>query len=441
MDNRFCVIGEKLAHTRSPQIHEAFFDIKGEKGVYDVREIAREDIRSSRDLLMSYDGVNVTIPYKTDVMANLDYVSDEAENIGAVNTIKRRGDRLEGYNSDPYGFADMLASRGIDAKGKKVTVLGYGGAARSVVHALCGIGAKVTIVSRNKDNVKDVNAEVIGYDELDARCDAGERGFLLVNCTPVGMYPKEGISPVDERVVARFDALADIVYNPMYTQFLRLGAKLGKRCVGGLYMLVAQAMKSQSIWRDEDVDNGATKKIFRKLSFEEALKGGLNIYLTGIMSCGKSTLGRMLADATGRKFVDMDEYIVEREGKSIKELFADGEKTFRDAESRALYALSLEKGLVVATGGGCIKRVANADVMLLSGATVFIRRKIQNIVAGVDCSTRPLLSEGADKLRSIYAARKSRYYSTAQAVLDNDCDAATGLDRLLAIIKKGECGQ
>lgn len=438
MENRFCVIGEKLGHTRSPQIHSAFFEIKGEKGVYDVREIARENIRSCREFLLGYDGVNVTIPYKTDVMSNLDFISDEAKEIGAVNTVKRVGDRLEGYNSDPYGFAAMLDSRGINVRGKKATVLGYGGAARSVVHALKEKGAKVTVVSRNPQNVGENDVRVLDYDALSSVCAKGEKGFLLVNCTPVGMFPKEDASPVGEDVISRYDALADIVYNPMYTRFLQTGAKLGKRCVGGLYMLVAQAMKSQSVWRDEEVDISAAKKIFRRLSFEEALKNGLNVYLTGIMSCGKSTLGKLLAEETGREFVDMDEYIVAREGKSIPELFAQGEETFRDAESRALFELSLGKGKVIATGGGCIKRIRNADVMLLSGATVFVRRKIDEIIRSADCSGRPLLAQGADRLRGIYAARKSRYYATAQSVLDNDGDVADGLEKLKNILSQGD---
>lgn len=436
--NRYCVIGEKLAHTRSPQIHDLFFSIRGIDGVYDVKEIKREDIGSCRDFLMTYDGVNVTIPYKTDVMKNLDVVSDEAANIGAVNTVKRAGDRLEGYNSDPYGFDAMLASRGIDPTSEKVAVLGWGGAARSVVHALKEKGAEVTVVSRDPSRVDEKGVRAVDYATLEKECEDGIGGYLLVNCTPVGMYPKEGVSPVGESVIARFDALADIVYNPMYTQFLRIGAKLGKRCAGGLYMLVAQAMKSQSIWRGEDADEQTTRVIFKKLSYEEALKGGLNIYLTGVMSCGKSTLGKALAKRLDRKFVDMDEYIVEREKRSIPDMFAEGEEVFRDAESRALYELSLQKGLVVATGGGCVLRDRNADVLLLSGATVFVKRDIDKIIETADCSGRPLLKDGAEKLRGIYAARKDRYFAGAQAVLDNDGDEKEGLEKLVALVTEGE---
>lgn len=434
MKNKFCVIGEKLGHTRSPQIHDLFFELKGEKGVYDVKEIKREKIGDCRNLLLKYRGVNVTIPYKTDVMKNLDYVSPEATLIGAVNTVKKVGDKLEGYNSDPYGFSAMLRSRDINVAGTAVVVLGWGGAARSVVHALKEQGARVTVVSRDPAKVDVADVRAINYLTLEEECGKGFKGHLIVNCTPVGMFPNDGKSPVGEDVISRFDALADIVYNPMYTEFLRIGAKLGKRCVGGLYMLVAQAMKSQSIWRDEETDEDVTVRIFKKLSFEEALKNGLNIYLTGIMSCGKSTLGKMLADATGRRFVDMDDYIVEREGKTIPELFAEGENVFRDAESRALYELSLEKGLIVATGGGALNRIRNRDMTLLSGATVFIRRNIDKIIATADCSGRPLLAQGAEKLRSIYEARKSRYYQSAQAVLNNEGDENEGLEKLLAIV-------
>ena len=434
MKNKFCVIGEKLGHTRSPRIHNLFFELKGEKGVYDVKEINRENIADCRDLLLKYDGVNVTIPYKTDVMKNLDCVSSEAAHIGAVNTVRREGDKLEGYNSDPYGFSAMLRSRDINVEGASVVVLGWGGAARSVVHALKESGASVTVVSRDPAKVAADGVRAINYATLEDECAAGFKGRLIVNCTPVGMFPNEGKSPVGESVISRFDALADIVYNPMYTEFLRIGAKLGKRCAGGLYMLVAQAMKSQSVWRGEEVDEEISVGIFKRLSFEEALKNGLNIYLTGIMACGKSTLGKMLAEATGRRFVDMDDYIVEREGKTIPELFAEGENAFRDAESRALYELSLEKGLVVATGGGAVVRIRNRDMILLSGATIFIKRNTDKIIAAADCTGRPLLAEGAEKLAGIYEERKSIYYSSAQAVLDNEGNEKEGLKKLLAII-------
>ena len=435
---KFCVIGEKLGHTLSPRIHDMYFDIKGIQGTYTAHEIPREEISSCREFLLGYDGVNVTIPYKTDVMKNLDETSEMARGIGAVNTVRRDGNRLIGYNTDPYGFSAMLASAGLSAENAKVTVLGWGGAARSVVYALKDMGADVTIVSRDPSRVEETGVFVIDYDELARRCALSEKAEFLVNCTPVGMFPKEGASPVGEEIISRFDALADIVYNPAYTQFLRTGAKLGKRCVGGLYMLVAQAMRSQSIWNGTETDVNATDVIFKTLSLEDALKKGLNVYLTGLMSCGKSTLGRMLAKATGKKFVDMDDYIVEREGRSIPEMFKEGEQTFRDAETRALYSLSLEKGLVVATGGGCVLRDVNADMLALSGATVFIRRDVEKIVASADCSGRPLLKDGADRLRGIYAARKDRYLATAQAVVDNDGDENEGLEKLLAIVGKGE---
>lgn len=433
---KYCVIGEKLTHTLSPQIHREFFRLTNTQGQYDTKEISREDIRYCRDFLLSYDGVNVTIPHKLAVMDNLDFISDEAKHIGAVNTVKKDGDMLYGYNSDPYGFGQMLLSRDIEVDSKSAYVLGYGGACKSVIYYLKSKKAKVTVVSRSPEKVDVNDVESISYDELYSRAKSGLSEYVLINCTPVGMFPEVNNSPVDESVIACFDVVADIVYNPVYTQFLKIAAGLGKRVVGGFYMLVAQAMRSQSIWTDKNIGDDITKAIFDKLIKGIMKKNNSNIYLTGVMSCGKSTLGKMLAESIGKRFIDLDEYIVKSTGKTIQELFEQGEEVFRQAESKALYEVSLLRNTVVATGGGCILKDNNIDLMRLSGYTVFVKRDIDNIAKFADCSTRPLLKEGVQKLRDIYNVREKRYHDTAQEILLNNGSRKQGLDDLKDLLNR-----
>lgn len=431
---KYCVIGEKLGHTLSPEIHSMFFAITGDKGEYGKRELTRSEITDCRAFLRGYDGVNVTIPYKIDVMASLDEISDEAKHIGAVNTVKNRNGKLIGFNSDPFGFGDMLLSRGIDPEGRNVTVLGYGGAAKSVVYYLLSKNANVTVVCRNPENTTVNGVRVIGYDKLRQECGQSEGGYLLVNCTSLGMFPNTESSAVGEDVINAFEAVADIVYNPSFTCFLRRGAKLGKRCVGGFYMLVAQAMKSQSIWREKDVDKRVTDTIFNALSLANAIKNGQNIYLTGLMSCGKTTLGKALAKELGAEFVDADEYVCKMTGMTVPEMFGRGEAFFREMESRALLELSTKKGLVVATGGGVVLSDYNVDIMRLSGAVIYIKRDVEKIIQSVNCDNRPLLKEGAQKLTNIFEQRKTRYENSATVVCENNGDEKSGLANLLKIL-------
>ena len=426
---RYCVIGEKLPHTMSPQIHRMFFDIKGEEGEYGVREFTREQIKNARAEHLRYDGVNVTVPYKQTVMPLLDEISAEARHIGAVNTIKNVGGRLVGYNTDPYGFTAMLKKNGVDVKGKKAVVLGSGGAARSVLYALKELGAQVTYVRRDEDEELE-GYEYITYPQLE---ESGS-GCLLVNTTPLGMYPHEEGCAVSEQVFTRFEAAADVVYNPVMTTFVRRALKAGGRAFSGLYMLVAQAMGSQGIWRGEEIDVQDIDPIYNALLRDYFLQNGGNIWLVGLMSCGKSTLGRALARELGKTFADADEYTEKIAGMTIPQMFERGEDFFRMWETRALLQLAEQKNLVVAAGGGAVTRAVNRDAMRSSGVVVYVKRSVENIVGQVDCSGRPLLAGGAEKLFGIYAARKSLYEGCAHFTADNNGSEQEGLERIKEIL-------
>lgn len=428
---KYCVIGEKLTHTMSPQIHKAYFDYYKKDAAYGIEQIAMQDMLGDcSKTLLQYDGFNVTVPYKQKIIKYLAGMSQEANKIGAVNTVVNSDGKLYGYNTDPYGFEGMLKVNGVEIKGKVFVILGSGGACKSVYYILKQRGAKrVKIATR--DESKNGVEDFITYDEL-----RGFNGDTLVNTTPVGMFPNIDGCPVSDGIINNFDTVVDIVYNPVYTKLLQKAVSLGKKAVGGLYMLVAQAMKSQEIWNNSLTDEALTKDIYNALMKDYFRINGGNIYLTGIMSCGKTVKGKRVAKALGWEFIDLDEYVTQISGKSISELFDEGESVFRDWESKAVEDLSHRKNLVVATGGGAILKDVNVSAMRLSGVIILIERNIEDIIASVRTDTRPLLKDGAQKLRNIYEQRKDRYYSTCDYVVkSHEYDMYKTVKDIVKIVK------
>ena len=261
------VLGEKLPHTISPEIHEQVFSLLDIKGAYKIFEVEKNDLCKVADSLkvLKIKGTNVTIPYKQDIMKYLDVISEEAQKIGAINTINLIDSKLYGYNTDYYGFGTIIEKNGIDLKAKTTMVLGTGGASKAVVTYLLDNGVrKVYLVSRTKKNET-------GYDDARVECRTYENisdlnGQVIVNTTPVGMYPKTGVSPVDENIIGNFEVLVDIIYNPRKTKFLEIGEKLNKKICGGLEMLVGQAIKSEEIWQGMKIDNEVFEKVYSNVN-------------------------------------------------------------------------------------------------------------------------------------------------------------------------------
>jgi len=259
------LVGEKLSHSLSPEIHKRIFEQLNIDGGYKLFEIPKEDIGKLGHALklLKIKGVNVTIPYKEVVMRDLDFISEEAEEIGAINTILNKDNKLYGYNSDYYGFGSMLDINEIKLKDKVATVLGNGGAAKAIITYLLDKGIKdLYLVTRNKENNENINPKVKLIDYEDIKKIGGD---ILINTTPVGMYPKIGVSPVSKEVIEKYNTLVDIVYNPGMTEFLKIGKTLGKNICGGLYMLVGQGVKSQEIWQDIKIDSSVLQNIYEEL--------------------------------------------------------------------------------------------------------------------------------------------------------------------------------
>lgn len=252
------LIGEKLGHSYSKIIHERFFELSGKKDyTYDLIEIPMGDLpKRIKSIAVEYDGINVTIPYKLDVMEFLSFISPEAKKIGAVNTVKFTPHGARGYNSDYFGFKSTLENAHIEISGKSVVILGTGGASRAALAVCEDMGAKIiTFVTSGRKVVE-------GYTTLTYADRI--KGDVLINCTPVGMYPKTGVSPI-ENLDTGFGAVVDMIYNPTVTELMKKGEEIGAKTVNGLNMLVAQAIYSEGIWNDEEVDGKIVKTIFDEL--------------------------------------------------------------------------------------------------------------------------------------------------------------------------------
>ena len=271
---RFGLLGEKLGHSLSPKIHNLIFQELDIEGDYSLLEVEREKLpfflAQAKDDL---DGINVTIPYKTAVISYLDGLTKEAASIGAVNTVSFQNGETKGYNTDYYGFGFLLSHNGIEVKNKKIAVLGAGGAARAVLQYLSDNGAgDILVVSRNPQQAA---TDLLAM-QLTAPlqfCDyvtfAGQSGDVLINCTPVGMFPNIKLSPVAREVVAKFAAAVDLIYNPVETVFLRYAREEGKKAANGLLMLVAQAVAAEEIWLQRKIEDKIIVKIAAKISGEQ----------------------------------------------------------------------------------------------------------------------------------------------------------------------------
>ena len=386
------LLGRKLSHSYSPQIHSYLGDY-----AYDLFEKEPEELESFlKD--GRFTAINVTIPYKKDVIPYLDEISPIAQKMGAVNTIVRRPDgSLFGHNTDYFGFASMVRHSGLNVSGKKVLVLGSGGASSTVVAVLQELMAEVVVISRSGEN---------NYKNLHLHQDAS----VIVNTTPVGMYPHTGTSPVALSLFPKLEGVLDVVYNPARTQFLLDAESLGLPCCNGLWMLVAQAKEAAEYFTGRSVDDAIIETIYQKLTAQMQ-----NIVLIGMPGCGKSTIAALLSEKTGRPAVDADAEIVRLAGKSIPEIFAeDGEEVFRNWETKALEALGNQSGLIIATGGGCVTKERNYPLLHQNGCLFWLKRSLDLLPS----AGRPLSQ--TTKLTEMYAVRKPLYEAFADKIMDNN---------------------
>ena len=384
------LLGQHLGHSYSPPIHHELFDY--EYKLYEKEPEELEAFLTGKD----FDGLNVTIPYKKAVIPYLDELSPTASTIGSVNTIVNRGGRLYGYNTDAFGFTWMIQKSGVETAGKKALVFGSGGAAVTICYVLKNLGAEPLVISRHGENT---------YDNLDKHRDAK----LLVNSTPLGMYPDVGASPCGLSLFDRLDGVFDAVYNPARTAFLLQAEALGIPYANGFSMLVAQAKQSCEFFTGSAIDDAEIDRIDKLLSLQMQ-----NIVLIGMPGCGKSAVGRALAASLNRPFFDADTEIETRAGCSIPEIFAkQGEAAFRKLESEVLADLGKRSGSVIATGGGSVTRSENYPSLHQNGQIVWLTRPLDLLPT----NGRPVSQ--ANSLESLLAARAPLYERFSDTVISN----------------------
>lgn len=394
-----CLIGEKLSHSYSVNVHRAL------GCEYDLVELGRQEIAQfarSGD----YDCFNVTIPYKRDIFDCLDFISDEAVAIGAVNTVVRQQGRLFGYNTDIEGMRLSFKNDGVSLKGKKVLVLGSGGTCKTAIYLSATESAKeVVIVGRQQEN---------NYDNIHLHFDSE----IIINTTPVGMYPQVGESAIDLRNFKKCEYIFDAIYNPLRTKLLLDAEKCGIKCRNGLFMLVAQAVCAELYFSkvmpckvQADNVEQEIERVYDKLKKEVQ-----NVTLIGMPSSGKSVVGAQLAQLLGRKFVDTDAEIENRIGKKISDIFAEkGESFFREQELVAVKEFGKENGLIIAVGGGAVMTEGAADALRQNGIIVWLKRNAQKAVF----EGRPLL-QSIDDYNRLCAERESTYRALADIIVEND---------------------
>lgn len=391
-------IGEKLSHSFSKEIHARLFDYN-----YELKEIAPDDLR---DFMYKGDfkAINVTIPYKREVLRYLEAIDETAVQIGAVNTVVNRNGMLFGYNTDFSGLKALIEVNGIEIKDKKVLILGSGGTSKTALAVAEFLGAKTVFrVSRGG------NDGCITYEQ--AVKEHGDAD-VIINTTPCGMYPKIGECAIDIDKFKKLSAVVDAVYNPLRSELVIRGLKRGIKAVGGLYMLVSQAVFAAEHFMSVEIEKSVTDRIFKEMY---ALKE--NIVLIGMPGCGKSTVGKALSKELGFDFVDSDEEIVKRAGVTIPEIFSQsGEEGFRKLEAEVIKSLSALQHTVIATGGGVILNERNVDLLRQNGRLVFLDRSLEKLAMTDD---RPLSSD-FEKLKKRYEERYDKYKNSADIIIDAD---------------------
>ena len=385
------LLGRKLGHSYSPQIHALLGNYS-----YQLFEKEPEEIG---DFLKNGDftGLNVTIPYKKEVIPFLDELSPAAARLGAVNTIVRRDGKLIGHNTDYFGFRWLVQESGLQVAGKKALVLGSGGASSTAAAVLQELGATVIVISRSGEN---------NYGNLDRHADAA----VIANTTPVGMYPNTGKSALSLEGFPRLEGVLDAVYNPARTQILLDAERRGLAAVNGLWMLVAQAKESAEWFTGEEIPDSRIAKIHHALRLQME-----NIILIGMPGCGKTAVGQQLAQKLGKKFVDADESLEARVCRKITDIIPnDGEAAFREMESETLAELGKQSGLVIATGGGCVTQPQNYPLLHQNGTIFWLKRELDKLPT----DGRPLSQKGT--LGQMYEARMPLYRRFADAAISND---------------------
>ena len=414
MNKIYGCIGERLKHSFSKEIHNALADYD-----YRIIEVEREglgEFASAAD----FAAINVTIPYKEMIMPYLYSIDGHAESIGAVNTVVNRDGKLYGYNTDFYGMSRLLLHAKVSVAGKKVLILGTGGTSKTAYAVVRAEGAREVVrVSRTG------REDAVTYEEMYERHTDAQ---IVINTTPAGMFP----SIFDKAIeLDRFPSLVgviDAVYNPLRTPMILEAKRRGIAAEGGLYMLVAQAVRASEIFIDTKYDERECERVYKRIVSEKE-----NIVLIGMPASGKSTVGKILAKALGRRVIDTDKLIAERAGKDIPTIFReDGEAKFRELEAEVIREVASETGVIIATGGGAVLRSENTDALRENGRIYFIDRPLERLMP---TDNRPLSSTKED-IEKRYHERYKIYTEAADVRVWANCFPKAVAEKIMKDFKK-----
>lgn len=392
------LVGEKLGHSFSKTIHNQIADYN-----YELIELTPEGLKEFMTK-KDFKAVNVTIPYKQEVIQYLDEMSEAARLIGAVNCVKNENGRLIGHNTDFDGLMALIDCLGIDMKDKWVLILGTGGTS-DTAYAVCDALGAGRIIKVGRSSRKGN----ITYEEAMDGCKAAD---IIINTTPCGMYPKIYDQAIDLNHFPNLKGVIDVVYNPLRTSLVSQALSKGIKAQGGLYMLVAQAVRASEFFIDCKYDDEVIKNIYKKLYDEKT-----NIVLVGMPACGKSTIGKILAKRTKRQLLDTDKLIEAKSSIKISEIFEKyGEEYFRNLETEVVKEVSQNCGAIIATGGGAVLREENVKALKQNGIIFFIDRDVEKLIP---TSSRPTaLSKEA--IRKRFEERYDIYVAAADVIINND---------------------
>ena len=407
---RYGCIGEHLKHSFSREVHGLIADYSYE--LLELEPCEVESFLSARDFL----AINVTIPYKETVIPHLSYIDEHARAIGAVNTIVNRDGKLYGYNTDFFGMTALIKRLGISLEGKKVLILGTGGTSKTAYAVAKDMGAKYIVKAS-----RSASDGAVSYtDVYNLHADSE----IIINTTPVGMYPNISGKPIELSKFGKLSGVIDAVYNPLSTPLVLEARELGIPAACGLYMLVAQGIRASEIFLGTKYPDSLYDEIFKKIERDKR-----NIVLIGMPSSGKSTVGKILAEKLSRKLTDTDALIEEREKRTIEDIFKEcGEVKFRELEARAVLDASAENSSVIATGGGAVLRYGNISALRENGRIYFIDRSLSHLMPTSD---RPL-SSTADDLKKRYNERYEIYKAAADVTVNGDATPEMVADAILA---------
>lgn len=389
---KFALIGKTLKHSYSSILHERL-----SKCEYCLVELAKDDLKSF--VQGDITAFNVTIPYKRDIIEYLDEIDEKAERIGAVNTVLKRNGKVKGYNTDYFGLKYLLESERVQIKDCNVLILGSGGTSQTAFAVVNDLGAKdIKILSRTGE---------INYQN----CYELMHTNVIINTTPVGTYPNISEKPIDVSKFNNLTTVVDVIYNPLKTRLCFDAEQREIKAINGLKMLVAQAKKAHELFIDKAISNEEIERLYLDLKNEKQ-----NVVLIGMPGCGKTCIGKILAERLDREFIDTDVLIEQKEGTDIPTIINNkGEKYFRALEKEVIKEVAPLTCKVISTGGGVVVDKENHFYLSANGKIFLINRDLEKLAT----NGRPLSSD-LDALKKRYEERKDKYLDFADFEIDNN---------------------